>query len=53
MDRQLLRQMFVKKLLIFSLLLLVGLQFTVYFAIVKSTFFRLIRMTALPNKNIY
>ena len=28
---------------------------TVYslFAIVKSTFFRLIRMTALPNKNIY
>ena len=23
------------------------------FAIVKSTFFRLIRMTALPNKNIY
>ena len=30
-------------------------KFTVYslFAIVKSTFFRLIQMTALPNKNIY
>ena len=32
-----------------------GQEMVVYslFAIVKSTFFRLIRMTALPNKNIY
>ena len=30
-----------------------SLQFYSLFAIVKITFFRLIRMTALPNKNIY
>ena len=38
---------------VYSLEQKIVLQFYSLFAIVKSTFFRLIRMTALPNKNIY